>query len=58
MTFAIDLQGRRALVTGAGQGIGRTIAMTLADAGAVVAVNDVVPAHADAVTNEILATGG
>jgi 3-oxoacyl-[acyl-carrier protein] reductase len=58
MTFAIDLQGRRALVTGAGQGIGRTIAMTLADAGAVVAVNDVVPAHADAVTNEILAAGG
>ena len=58
MTFAIDLQGRRALVTGAGQGIGRTIAMTLADAGAAVAVNDVVPAHADAVTNEILAAGG
>lgn len=58
MTFAIDLQGRRALVTGAGQGIGRTIAMTLAEAGAVVAVNDVVPAHADAVTNEIVAAGG
>jgi 3-oxoacyl-[acyl-carrier protein] reductase len=32
--------------------------MTLADAGAVVAVNDVVPAHADAVTNEIVAAGG
>jgi 3-oxoacyl-[acyl-carrier protein] reductase len=45
-------------VTGAGQGIGRTIAMTLAEAGAVVAVNDVVPAHAGGVTEEIVAAGG
>jgi 3-oxoacyl-[acyl-carrier protein] reductase len=58
MTLAIDLEGRRAVVTGAGQGIGRRIAMTLAEAGGVVAVNDVVPAHAVAVTEEIVAAGG
>jgi 3-oxoacyl-[acyl-carrier protein] reductase len=58
VTFSIDLRGRRALVTGAGQGIGRTIAMTLADAGAVVAVNDVLEASADVVAEEIAATGG
>jgi NAD(P)-dependent dehydrogenase (short-subunit alcohol dehydrogenase family) len=58
MSFAIDLEGRRALVTGAGQSIGRAIALTLAAAGATVAVNDIVRAHAEAVVEEILAAGG
>ncbi|MDT5350598.1 MAG: hypothetical protein QOH91_3885 [Mycobacterium sp.] len=58
MTFTIDLEGRRALVTGAGRGIGRAIAHALASAGAAVAVNDVDPSQAEAVANEITADGG
>jgi NAD(P)-dependent dehydrogenase (short-subunit alcohol dehydrogenase family) len=54
----IDLSGQRALVTGAGQGVGRQIAMTLATAGATVYVNDLIGARCEAVSDEITTTGG
>jgi len=58
MSFEIDLEGRRALVTGGGQSIGRAIALALGEAGANVAVNDIVPEHAHAVAQEIVGAGG
>jgi meso-butanediol dehydrogenase / (S,S)-butanediol dehydrogenase / diacetyl reductase len=48
-----SLQKRRALVTGAGTGIGRAIVRALAMAGASVAVTDLDPAAAQAVAGEI-----
>ncbi|HKA02843.1 MAG TPA: SDR family oxidoreductase [Acidimicrobiales bacterium] len=58
MAVTIDLTGRATLVTGAGAGIGAEIAKWLGRAGAAVAVNDVRPAHAEAVVDVIVAEGG
>lgn len=52
------LEGGVALVTGAGAGIGRGIAMTFAAAGASVVVTDLKAETAEAVANEIRKTGG
>lgn len=51
------LDSEVALVTGAGQGIGRAIARTLSREGATVVVNDVVPERAEAAAAELRATG-
>jgi NAD(P)-dependent dehydrogenase (short-subunit alcohol dehydrogenase family) len=53
-----DLQGTVALVTGAGQRAGRSIARLLARQGAAVIVNDIVPDLAAEVAEEIRAAGG
>ena len=55
---SIELSGRNALVTGAGSGVGRDIAIALAEAGAVVAVNDLNIERAEAVVAQIEAGGG
>jgi 3-oxoacyl-[acyl-carrier protein] reductase len=58
MNFSVDLTGKVALVTGAGDGIGRAIALALGQAGAAVCVNDLNPDRADNVTDEITNAGG
>ena len=54
----MQLEGRVALVTGAGSGIGRAIALGFAREGAMIAANDIREDAAQAVVNEISAAGG
>jgi 3-oxoacyl-[acyl-carrier protein] reductase len=58
VTFEIDLTGKRALITGAGRGVGLATAHALVQAGAEVLVNDIWPEQADAAVREIVAAGG
>jgi NAD(P)-dependent dehydrogenase (short-subunit alcohol dehydrogenase family) len=58
MAISFDLSGHRALITGAGQGVGAGVAQLLADAGAAVAVNDLVAARAESQATAIRSTGG
>jgi NAD(P)-dependent dehydrogenase (short-subunit alcohol dehydrogenase family) len=52
------LQGKKAIVTGGGSGIGRAICLALASEGATVAVTDINPEFAKAVADEIYSIGG
>ncbi len=54
----LDLHDDVALVTGAGAGIGRAIALLFAEAGAAVVVSDLKAEAAEAVASEITAAGG
>src|SRR4051794_31947034 len=54
----ISFEGRTAVVTGAGGGLGRSYALGLAARGAAVVVNDLDAAGAKAVVSEIEAAGG
>jgi meso-butanediol dehydrogenase/(S,S)-butanediol dehydrogenase/diacetyl reductase len=58
MSAHLDLHDRVALITGAGNGIGRETARQMAARGAVVAVNDLKPEFVAAVVDEIRAAGG
>lgn len=58
MQFSVDLNNHTAIVTGAGAGIGRAIALAFAKSGAAVTVNDLNPDRAEAVSQEILDAGG
>jgi 3-oxoacyl-[acyl-carrier protein] reductase len=54
----MNLNDKVAIVTGAGRGIGRAIALKLAGVGATVVVSDILDKEAEAVAQEIRAAGG
>lgn len=57
MTFAVDLSGRAAVVTGGGRGIGAAVARALAEAGAAVVVAARSAEQVEGVRDALLAAG-
>jgi 3-oxoacyl-[acyl-carrier protein] reductase len=55
--FVVDFSGKAAIVTGAGQGIGKAIAEALAQSGASVALNDLNPDRVETLTEDLKAHG-
>jgi NAD(P)-dependent dehydrogenase (short-subunit alcohol dehydrogenase family) len=53
-----DFKGKVVLITGAGKGIGRALALASARHGATVAANDISPMNVEKVVQEIQAQGG
>ena len=53
-----SLKGKATIVAGGGRGIGEAISKMLADAGAAVAVVDIVPERAHGTADAIKASGG
>ncbi len=54
----MDLKDKVVLITGAGKGAGRALALAFAERGAVVAANDISPVNVELVVAEIEACGG
>ncbi|HET7143032.1 MAG TPA: SDR family NAD(P)-dependent oxidoreductase [Anaerolineales bacterium] len=53
-----NLEGKVVLITGAGKGAGRALAMAFAGQGAIVAANDISPNNVGELVSEIIASGG
>jgi len=58
MGEAVELEGKRALITGAGSGIGKATALAMAAAGATVVVSDIDDESGRTTTERIVAEGG
>lgn len=57
-SLAVKLEGKVAVITGAGSGIGRACALSLAEVGAAVVVNDIDAGAIEQTLDEVLARGG